>query len=309
MVFCIVALVVFGFLGIFSAKYRTYFKESLHCLKRTVMLKPCDTEFDRRLKAKITAGLMKRSEKLGKFVYNKFTMIAWILLLAMIISSIFSAISIYNLMIYGNCNGPESTDICGLNPEGTSGVGSINQLNSSEVTLDGPSIGTGNITIVEFGCYSCPYTKKAEPIVKEVLQKYNGKVRLVFKNFPIERHSLSMSEAIAAKCVYTQDNESYWVYRDSLFENQKDMTEQTIVDLTKNLQINQTLFNQCFDNNQTIDEVNREYENGKLAGVFGTPTFFIGNITIIGPKPFSDFEKAIKGQEVINQEINSCTDK
>ena len=59
MVFCIVAVVVFGILGIFSAKYRGYFKESLHCIKRTAMLKPCDTEFDQKMKAKITAGPVK----------------------------------------------------------------------------------------------------------------------------------------------------------------------------------------------------------------------------------------------------------
>lgn len=309
MVFCIVALVVFGFLGIFSAKYRAYFKESLHCMKRTAMLKPCDTEFDRKLKAKITASLLKKSEKLGSFVYKRFSIIAWILLVTMIVSAVFSAISIYNLAAYGNCNGPESTDICGLNPEGTSGVGSQDQLNPTLVAYEGYEKGSGNITVVEFGCYLCPYTKKAESIVNELLTKYQGKVKFIYKDFPVERHMLSTKAAVAAKCVYRQSQESYWIYHQRLFDNQKDISEQRMLNLAEDLAINYTMFENCFDKNETKLDVENDYENGKLVGVYGTPTFFIGNITIIGPKTLSEFEKAIKGQEVINEEINSCTDQ
>ena len=307
MVFCFVAIIVFGILGIFSAKYRSYFRESLHCIKRTAMLKPCDTNFDQQMKAKITAGLMKRSERLGKIVYKQFNKIAWIFLIAMIISTFFTGLSIYNLAVYGNCNGPESTDICALNPEGTSGVGSATDLEPWLVTADDdPYIGTGNITIVEFGCHVCPYTKKAEPILKELLIKYEGQIRLVFRDFPVERHKLSKQAAEAAECADEQGK--HWEYHDLLFERQKELSNETIVAIAKDIGLNITQFDECYNSGRYSAEVEKDFADGQAAGVYGTPTFFIGNITVVGPKPLADFEKAIKGQQIANENINACVE-
>src|SRR3989338_9101514 len=124
MVFCIIALVIFSILGLFSAKYRAYAKESFRCVSSMITLRPCDTGFDQKMKAKVTSGLMKRSERLGRFVYKRFELISWSFLAVMIVSLFFTGLGIYNLVAYGNCNGPESTDVCILNPEGASIAGS-----------------------------------------------------------------------------------------------------------------------------------------------------------------------------------------
>jgi len=103
MVFCIVAIVVFGVLGIFSAKYRTYFFQSLECIRKTLQFKPCEMEFDKKMRAKAT-GRLARYPKLAGFVYRHFTLISWILIILMIISLVFTVEAIFNLVVYGTCN-------------------------------------------------------------------------------------------------------------------------------------------------------------------------------------------------------------
>lgn len=53
MILCLVALVVFGILGIFSAKYRELAKEAFGCFFKTIQLKPCDSKLDQRIKSSL----------------------------------------------------------------------------------------------------------------------------------------------------------------------------------------------------------------------------------------------------------------
>ena len=307
MVFCIIALVVFSFLGIFSAKYRAYAKEAYRCVFRMITLRPCDTAFDQKVKSKITGRLMNRSPSLARFVFRHFNALSWLLVVSMFVSIFFTGLGLYNLAVYGNCNGPESTDICVLNPEGTSIVGSFSLLKPELVTSDDdPYIGSGNITIIEFGCHACPYTKKAEPILKELLQKYD--VRLVFRDFPVERHKLSREAAEASECAHEQGVDYYWKYHDKLFERQKELGNETFRSIAKEIGLDMERFNSCYDSGKYKEEVEKDFLDGQAAGVYGTPTFFIGNVTVVGPKPLPDFEKAIKGQAVETGDINACVE-
>ncbi|MEM7819876.1 MAG: hypothetical protein QXD48_03550 [Candidatus Aenigmatarchaeota archaeon] len=104
MVVCIVALIVFAFMGIFSAKYRTYAKEASRCVFRMVTLRPCDTNFDQKMKSKITAKLMKKNPKFAGFVYKNFNILSWIFVIIFIMSFVLIVNGIYNLYIYGTCD-------------------------------------------------------------------------------------------------------------------------------------------------------------------------------------------------------------
>ena len=112
---CLIAMVVFAILGIFSAKYRAFAKEAFSCVFRRVTLRKCNTAFDQKMKAKISARLMKRSEKAGKLVFRHFDAISWVFTILMIVSFLLVANSVYNLAVYGSCD-PHSTE-CIFNPE------------------------------------------------------------------------------------------------------------------------------------------------------------------------------------------------
>jgi len=115
MVVCIIALVVFAFMGIFSAKYRSYAKESSKCVFRMVTLRPCDSQFDEKMKSKITGKLIKRSPKTAGLVYRNFKLLSWIFVIIFFVSFIYMAVGFYNLAVLGTCD-PVSGE-CVFNPD------------------------------------------------------------------------------------------------------------------------------------------------------------------------------------------------
>ena len=76
MVVCIAALIVFGFLSIFSVKYRPLAKEAFECVFKLIRLKPCDSEFDQKVKSKVTAKLLRKNTTIAKFTYKNFKLIS-----------------------------------------------------------------------------------------------------------------------------------------------------------------------------------------------------------------------------------------
>ena len=299
MVFCIIALVVFVIMGIFSAKYRTYFKEALRCVGRQMTLRKCDTDFDNKMKSKISSKLLKVSPRAAKFVFKRFSWISWIFVILMFWSIASIGIGAYNTVAYGNCNGEESTDFCLFNPDmtGNGGHSMHEGLEKKELTPaspdDDPFLGGENakVTIIEFGCFRCKYTKKAEETRKQLLEKYGDKIKFVFRNFPLPSHDLSRETAEAADCALEQGN--YWEYHDKLFENQKNMSIQKIKDIAIELDLDREKFNECFDSRKYQDEVEKDHQDGLKSGIYGTPTFFINGKPLVGPRTFDEFTKII----------------
>jgi hypothetical protein len=115
---CLIALVVFGIMSIFSVSFRPLAKEAFNCVFRRLTFRKCDTGFDQKMKAGITGKLMKRSPKLAAFVHKHFELISWIFTIIMIVSLIYSAIAVYNLAINGTCT-PESPGTCIFKPSGS----------------------------------------------------------------------------------------------------------------------------------------------------------------------------------------------
>lgn len=294
MVLCIVGLVIFGILGIFSAKYRRYFRESLHCMRRQLLLKPCDTQFDQELKAKLSASISKKSPALAGFVFKRFALLSWILLILMIASLAMILFGVYNFLAYGNCNGPYSSDFClfgalqGSFDERVAGIKPVS-------VDDDPTIGNkdSNVRIVEVGCFSCPYTRDAEQFRSQLLDKYGGNVSFTFRSMPLPSHTLSFERAEAADCALEQDK--YWEYHDKLFENQENITIEKMKGIAADLGLDTEQFNACFDSRKYKDEVQKDYDDAVAAGIFATPTYFVNGRPFVGIQAFAQFEKLVVG--------------
>ena len=119
---CLIALVVFGILAIFSATHRPLFKEALECVFLRVRFKPCKSNLDQRIKSSLTGRIMTKSPKLAGFAYKYFEVISWIFTILMIASLIYSGIAVYNIALHGNCNGPDSDIFCPITGTGGSAV-------------------------------------------------------------------------------------------------------------------------------------------------------------------------------------------
>lgn len=160
------------------------------------------------------------------------------------------------------------------------------------------------VTLIEFSDFQCPYCRKffneTLPLIKE---KYidTGKVKLVYRDFPLSFHKAAASAAMAAECAREQGgDEIFFKYHDRIFEEQNKLGEGTVDIPLENLKVyaddlglNKRKFNECFDSKKYQDEVKKDFEDGKKVGVAGTPAFLLNGQLISGAQPFVIFEQLI----------------
>jgi len=302
---CLIALVVFAVLGLFSARYRTIAKEAFDCVFRRLTLRKCTTGLDKRLKSQITGKVMRKHPGFGKAVYRHFEAISWVFTIVLILSLSYSVYSVANLFIYGNCNGPIPDAFCVFDPfvsggqEGECTIeGTTREITGVlEVHSDDPVIGTGNakVTIIEAGCFACPYTKQAVPVVNQVISHYGENVRFVYKDFPMSStHPGAQEAAEASHCAHEQGK--YWEYHDLLFENQGKNSFGDLLGFAENLGLDTDQFSECLSSHKYKSKVDSDFREAFEIGVYGTPTFFINDRVVIGPKTFNEFRQIIDSE-------------
>jgi len=312
---CIIALVVFGILGIFSAKYRTIAKEAFDCVFRKITLRKCDSRLDLRLKAQITGKLMKRHQGLGRQIYKHFEIIAWIFTILMFVSLFYTGQGIYYFAKYGNCNGPNSNSFCIFDPlhslNNNDDSGNIcsapgfeenKTLSFTGLIDDKPFLGNENasIVIVEFGCFACPNTKVAVPEVNKMINTYGDIVKLVYFDFPIPTHQFSYESSLASSCILINDVDKYWNYNSKLFDNQGKFSEALFRDLAIKVGADVNKFDVCIQTNQSKKIVDSDYQEGINSNIYGTPTFFINGKPYVGVVTFKQFKEAIELEQKSN---------
>lgn len=151
-----------------------------------------------------------------------------------------------------------------------------------------------NITVIEFGDYECSYTMLAQMyFVEPLLAKYNSSIKFVFKQFPLTSiHDNALNASKAAICA--KDQGKFWEYHEGLFNEVTSLNITDLRNLASSKGLNLTKFDACMDNNNTLAIVNSEINEGKAAGVLGTPTFFINGYEAVGVRELYFFDALIK---------------
>ena len=163
----------------------------------------------------------------------------------------------------------------------------------SQVSGDHPQRGGDNasITIIEYSDYQCPYCRKAESSLKQVLNKYGDRVRLVYMDFPLAFHQDAMEAAMAARCADEQGQ--FWAYHDALFENPSGLSTPALKTAASQLGLDRLTFDRCLDQHKYHDAVVADRDQGKAAGADGTPYFVVNGVPMSGDQPASAFESVI----------------
>jgi protein-disulfide isomerase len=171
---------------------------------------------------------------------------------------------------------------------------------------DDPSWGPADapVTIIEFSDYQCPFCLRFwSETLPQIRQEYEGKVRFVYRDFPLSSiHPWAQKAAEAAECA--DDQEMFWEYHDLIFENQGPLIEQLNAEgldgvLTSfqtyaaDLGLDTAAFNECLDSGKYTSEVLKDLQEGQSYGVQGTPAFFINGQLVSGAQPFASFKAVI----------------
>ena len=148
------------------------------------------------------------------------------------------------------------------------------------------------VTIVEFSDFQCPFCRQVVPTLKQLAARYPGRVRLVFRDFPIASlHPDAPLAHEAARCA--GELGQFWPYHDLLFER-TDVTAAALKQYAAELKLDAPKFAACLDGGRQRAAVNADIEEGARLGVSGTPTFFINGTPLVGNVPIADFQRAIE---------------
>jgi protein-disulfide isomerase len=180
-------------------------------------------------------------------------------------------------------------------------------LPTAPISVTGePFKGAANakVALIEFSDYQCPfcgrYDKETYPqLVKDYVD--TGKIKYVWRDYPLDFHKNAEKAAEAAHCAGEQGR--FWEMHDRLFTNQQNIDAADLPKHAEALQLNPSLFRQCLDSGRFAADIKKDISDANAAGVSGTPTFLIGIVQpngsvkavkkLVGAKPFADFKAAI----------------
>ena len=167
-----------------------------------------------------------------------------------------------------------------------------------DVKADGyPSLGpkSAPVTLVLFSDFQCPYCRGFGYTLKEIVNYYEDKVRLVFRQFPLKSHANAERAAEASLCA--NDQKRFWEMHDRLFENQEELTEENILTQAQQLELDMEKFKSCLTGSHHKADVRADLRAGATAGIDSTPTLFINGLYMSGGQPY-DVIAAVIDQEL-----------
>jgi len=149
------------------------------------------------------------------------------------------------------------------------------------------------VTIVEFSDFECPYCRVAASDLERRLKTREDKVAVVFLHFPLRFHKNAKPAAIATECAHRQGK--FWEFHNAVFESQKELTEARYLEIALELKLDTDGFKACLSDPTAAKQVESDMEQGKKAGVKGTPSFFInGLFSTSGIPSEEDLDKLIQ---------------
>ena len=160
------------------------------------------------------------------------------------------------------------------------------------------------VALIEFSDFQCPfcgrYDKDTYPqLIKDYVD--TGKVKYVWRDFPLDFHQNAEKAAEAAHCAGEQGK--FWEMHDRLFANQQNIAAADLPKHAEALGLNTSLFQQCLDSGRFAADIKKDISDAGAAGISGTPSFLIGLVQpngtvkvtkkLVGAKPYAEFKTAI----------------
>lgn len=166
---------------------------------------------------------------------------------------------------------------------------------SPTISADDPSLGpeSAQVIIVEYGDFQCPACKAVQPDVALLLAKYSGRVRLVWKDFPVSsQHPQALAAAVAARCAHEQGK--FWEMHDRLFEEQDNFDAARYTEIAQALGLQLDSFTACMNTSQTTQRITTSVAEAVALGVDGVPTLYVNGVRQSNTFDIAQLEAAIQ---------------
>jgi len=156
------------------------------------------------------------------------------------------------------------------------------------------------VTLIEYSDFECPYCKTHFQTLNQVMQQYDGKVRLIYRHYPLSFHQNAEKEAEASECVAELGgNSAFWKFYEKIFtettSNGTGIALERLGPMAKEVGVDQAAFQKCLDSGKYASLVSQDEQEGTDAGVQGTPATFVNGKLVSGAQPFANFKTIIDG--------------
>ena len=152
------------------------------------------------------------------------------------------------------------------------------------------------VTLIEYSDFECPFCKRFEPTIAQVLKEFPNDVRVVYRHFPLSSIHPNAEKAGEASegAAKLAGNDGFWKMHTKLFERSPDLAPASLVAMAKEIGLNESAFKTCLDSGEMASVVAADYATGNDSGVEGTPATFINGKLISGAVPFETMKAEIQ---------------
>jgi protein-disulfide isomerase len=151
------------------------------------------------------------------------------------------------------------------------------------------------VTLVVFSDFQCPFCARLEASLAEVEKAYPGKLRFVWKNFPLSFHAHAKASAEAAMAAHAQGK--FWAMQGKLFENQNALEDGDLENYAREIGLDVPRFKADVASHKLAAAVEADLKQGNALGVEGTPATFVNGVMVAGALPPETF-KALVDKEL-----------
>lgn len=175
-----------------------------------------------------------------------------------------------------------------------------------EALKTGPALGPADakVTLTEFGDFQCPGCGTYHPILKDqIFPQFKGKIRFVFKNFPLTNiHKNAEAAALAAQSAAAQGK--FWGMHDQLFEKQTEWVNlpqplDKFASYATSIGVNPDTLKTDVQAKKYLDKITDDQNLGTKLEITGTPSFFINGAAFDTSTGAEGLKKAI--QDALNK--------
>jgi len=154
---------------------------------------------------------------------------------------------------------------------------------------------SAKLTLVEYGDYACPYSRRAYPMVAVVQRRFGSQLRFVFRNFPVvDRDPLAQEAAEAALAAGAQGR--FWEAHDLLFSRELEPLLANPEAMAAELKLDAARFTGDLREGKFRARVLEEAAGGVASGIHGTPTFFLNGSRVDGSWELHTLVRALRAK-------------
>jgi protein-disulfide isomerase len=151
------------------------------------------------------------------------------------------------------------------------------------------------LTLVEYSDFECPFCSRGFTTVMELMKKYEGKIRFVYKHLPLSFHPQAMPAAQYYEAIRLQSAEMAYKFHDEVYKNQRSLQngEKFLKETAKKVGANMSKLASDVNSEAVKKRIEADIEEAGKFGFQGTPGFLLNGIPVKGAYPTSHFEELI----------------